>query len=402
MTRQRPLHPFPARMAPEIALDAIKGLQPGDIVLDPMTGSGTVLHHAAMNGFSTVGFDLDPLAILMTTVATQRVDLEKLKTLSELVLAEAKKIQLKNVSIPWIDNDEETIRFIKFWFAKKQEKDLRKFAFILNNYKRRYPNCIEIDVLRLALSRIIITKKIGASLAWDISHSRPHKVKTENSFDVFVGYENSIRAISKILIQQTLIKLNGDVRLSDARNLKSIPDNSIDQIITSPPYLNAIDYMRGHKFSLIWLGYTISDLRKIRSVTVGAEKKISNSTIDESIHKIYRRVLKNHQLSSKHESMVMRYIDDSINIMNEISRVLKLGKKATLVIGDSTLNGIFIRNSQVFREAGKLCGLSLKNMRKRAIPLNKRYLPVPKNEANSLSKRMKDELILTFEKSHVN
>ena len=45
------------------------------------------------------------------------------------------------------------------------------------------PNHIR-DCLWLALSRIIVTKHVGATLAWDVSHSRPHKVRTENDFDV--------------------------------------------------------------------------------------------------------------------------------------------------------------------------------------------------------------------------
>ena len=44
------------------------------------------------------------------------------------------------------------------------------------------------NALKLAISRTIITKKVGASLAWDVSHSRPHKVKTDNDYDVLAGF----------------------------------------------------------------------------------------------------------------------------------------------------------------------------------------------------------------------
>ena len=49
-------------------------------------------------------------------------------------------------------------------------------------------------------------------------------------------------------------------------------DESIDMVITSPPYLNAIDYLRGHRLSLVWLGHQLSGLRMIRSGSVGAER----------------------------------------------------------------------------------------------------------------------------------
>ncbi|MEI2740567.1 MAG: hypothetical protein V9F01_17470 [Chitinophagaceae bacterium] len=63
-----------------------------------------------------------------------------------------------------------------------------------------------------------------------------------------------------------------NVQLGDARNLKEVDDKSVSAIITSPPYLNALDYMRGHKLSLVWLGYRIDDLGEVRSNSIGVEK----------------------------------------------------------------------------------------------------------------------------------
>lgn len=66
-----PVHPFPARMAPEIAFRRLRRLPPGSVILDPMAGSGTVLRHATELGHKAIGFDLDPLAVLMTQVWTR-------------------------------------------------------------------------------------------------------------------------------------------------------------------------------------------------------------------------------------------------------------------------------------------------------------------------------------------
>ena len=55
------------------------------------------------------------------------------------------------------------------------------------------------DVLRLALSRIIITKNLGASLARDVSHSRPHKVAEVSSFEVPPAFERSVRELRRLL-----------------------------------------------------------------------------------------------------------------------------------------------------------------------------------------------------------
>ena len=56
------VHPFPARMAPGLALDLIAECRSPLRILDPMSGSGTVLAVAQSKGHHAVGVDLDPLA----------------------------------------------------------------------------------------------------------------------------------------------------------------------------------------------------------------------------------------------------------------------------------------------------------------------------------------------------
>jgi len=398
MIKQKYIHPFPARMAPEIAIQALEDLKKGDVILDPMVGSGTVLHQAALNGFSPVGFDLDPLAVLMSKVSTANINVTKLSELYDAIWNDIKCIRLNQIVLPWIDEDLETADFIKFWFARKQINDLRKVAYVLYKYKLHYPRTVEIDALRIALSRIIITKKVGASLAWDISHSRPHKMRESNDYDVIEGFAKSVATVKKYLEQQSNIEIKGEIKRGDARNLSSIPNESIDKVITSPPYLNAIDYMRGNKFSLVWLGFSIPGLRDIRSNSIGAEKKLDADQNQERIDKIFNNIFQDAPLLSKQQSMIKRYINDSIFLMAEIARVLKRGKKATLVVGNSNLSGVYIENSEIFNQAAILVGLNLVDSRKREIPLNKRYLPILTDDINALNKRMKHEIIMTFSK----
>src|ERR1044072_253056 len=71
---RHPIHPFPARMSPGIALAALGNAGPGLRVLDPMAGSGTALAVARANGHPALGFDLDPLAVLLAGVWTSTVD----------------------------------------------------------------------------------------------------------------------------------------------------------------------------------------------------------------------------------------------------------------------------------------------------------------------------------------
>ena len=68
-------HPFPARMPLAVAQLLIEQLtDPGATVLDPMVGSGTTLVAAKQLGREGIGFDLDPLAVLLARVANQTAD----------------------------------------------------------------------------------------------------------------------------------------------------------------------------------------------------------------------------------------------------------------------------------------------------------------------------------------
>ena len=149
----RPIHPFPARMAPEIALSECEKLTRGSLILDPMAGSGTVLRYASEHGHHAVGFDLDPLAVLMAKVWTTPVDVENLRRRASSTLREAREQGEGTVRLRWIDGDPGTRRFVNYWFGLKQRRPLRALASDLS--RRRGPVAA---ALKVALSRLIITK----------------------------------------------------------------------------------------------------------------------------------------------------------------------------------------------------------------------------------------------------
>lgn len=88
----KPIHPFPARMAADIALKELASFPPRSLILDPMAGSGTVLRAAAEQGYKGLGFDLDPLAVLMTKVWTTYVRPDELCDAACRVTARAQNV----------------------------------------------------------------------------------------------------------------------------------------------------------------------------------------------------------------------------------------------------------------------------------------------------------------------
>ena len=168
------VHPFPARMAPGIALRVVGEKEKPLRILDPMMGSGTVLALAQANGHKTIGIDIDPLAVLISKVWTRTINREKALLEAAEVLRRAQRkaasLTVKN-SFPK-GADDETRNFITYWFDPVVRKQLTALAWAINDVKSERVR----DVLWCAISRLIIVKKVGVSLAMDLSHSRPHKV----------------------------------------------------------------------------------------------------------------------------------------------------------------------------------------------------------------------------------
>ncbi len=391
------VHPFPARMGPDLAIERLVRIAKPSVVLDPMTGSGTVLRHASELGHTAIGRDLDPLAILMARVWTTPVDraaVEKQLVKLLKIVAEAEP----RPQLGWIDDDQETKAFIDFWFAARQQNDLRRITFALQQLTtRKLDEDAEqgLNVLRLALSRIIITKDGGASLGRDISHSRPHKVKKPTEYDVISGFSLSVQQILDRL-SKDVPKGGVTVKLGDARFLKDVEQGTIDVVLTSPPYLNAIDYMRGHRLSLVWLGYGVSELRKIRARSIGSERGPEVGWRRHEFGNILEALGEIDRLPSGEVRMVERYAEDIYRLMAELVRVLHKDGRIFLVIGDSCLRKVLVSNSEGFVAAGKMVGLRLTRRVVRDLPTRKRYLPMPKGKTGSLGKRMRTENVLSF------
>lgn len=369
-------------MAPELALAALKKAPKHAVVLDPMCGSGTVLRHARERGMSAFGYDIDPLAILVTRVTCTRADAAYVQRAACKVVQEAKRIPAPD--LPWLDTDPPTTEFVNFWFHAQQQQQLRRLAFLLHTRSGKIA-----DVLRVALSRTIITKDAGASRARDVSHSRPHRVRDTNNYDVYSGFLQAIKKIAPLV--DTVAPGKVSVEQRDARCLPSSLTGKIDLVVTSPPYLNAIDYMRGHRMSLVWLGYQIGQLSTLRSNSVGAERypdRQANSEIGIAPRYV--------GLSPRQQGMLDRYASDASVFMGQLTRVLGPRGEAVLVMGDSTLSGTFIQNSIIIQKAAENSGFVLAKKRTRPLPTSSRYLPPPTSTDSALSKRMRHEVIMHF------
>jgi DNA modification methylase len=388
------IHPFPARMAPELALSKTEALPVGSVILDPMAGSGTVLQAAGRHGHRCIGFDVDPLAVMISKVSTCKLHDDRFLHLVDRLIETARVVDLRSSKLPWFDK--ETREFSEYWFATHQRRALSRLAYVLNTRRAFLDGSPESIAVRIALSRLIITKDRGASLARDVSHSRPHRVTRHNDFDVYSELYRSAQIVKSRLAERPQSR-RALVRCGDARVLPWIRDHSVDMVMTSPPYLNAIDYMRGHRLSLIWLGRTLRQLRDIRSNSVGAERGPDNPSNLEEAQKISGALGRINNLPSRERSMIDRYSLDLLLIATQTARVLKPSGRAIFVVGNSCLRDVFVSNARGLEVAAHRAGLKLVDESVRKLPTGSRYLPMPETKTSALGRRMRTEAILTFE-----
>ena len=367
-------------MAPELALKTIRSLPKDAIILDPLSGSGTVLRAGVENGNRCLGFDLDPLAVLMGRVWTS--------PLADGLFGEARKVvesakTMRDAPMPW-GVSAETQAFAEFWFEERQLADLSALAQALTRYEG-----VHRDALMLALSRLIITKEKGASIARDTSHSRPHRVFYNNDFDVFRTLPIAAKRIEEGIRTKNIFG-NARVQLADARKLP-LAAASVDAIITSPPYLNAIDYMRGHRLALIWLGYRLDELASVRAVSIGAEAALK--TGPELTLPPFEIAA---ALTPSKARVVERYRTDIYRLMIELRRVVKPGGQVLVIVGNSNIAGVRVSNADINHVSATQAGFTLVSRFDRALPSQSRYLPTPKAEGNALGRRMLTETVLAF------
>lgn len=379
----KPIHPFPARMAPDIVRDVVAHLRPGQRVIDPMCGSGTVLRAGVNAGLQCVGYDIDPLAVLMARCWTTPVAPHRLLHDAHIIAERASLIPDRLAVVPW--RDDETDEFARYWFGEEQLVALAKLAEVL-----RFTRLRTRDVLRLCLSRLVITKDSGASLARDVSHSRPHRVTDTNDFDVLANFIRSARRVAQSMESEG-IKGSARVQLGDAREITEAA-SYFDVAVTSPPYLNAIDYLRGHRLALIWLGFDVPSLRKARSDQIGAEKALETAPFE--VLPFVRQVGAK-EPTERYVGWLRRYATDMSQVLTSLRRVVRRTGKIVIVVGNSVIRGSEFDNAGVIVRCAQDLSLELVDRRERSISPRRRYLPPPGGES-ALAQRMRSESVLTF------
>lgn len=250
------LFPYRGKFHPQLirALLNVLKLKPGNIVLDPMAGSGTLPVEANLLGIDAIAIDLSPFCSLMSKVKTFALNLD-LKTLSSITKNPEKILSKLNTSkIP---------------------------DYFISEAADNKKNYYEITLLAF-LDAMGFVKRSNSPLSQLFPRVLQRYIATIKNFQT-ARQKLALKIGTSQIIQGSILQL-------------PLKDNSIDAIITSPPYSFAIDYLKNDQPQLEYLGCTLASLKNdmigLQGSSVKDKLKTYFNKMDTALKEM-RRVAKN-------------------------------------------------------------------------------------------------------------
>jgi DNA modification methylase len=402
-------HPFPAKFPPQLPELLIERLsEPGDVVFDPMLGSGTTLVEAVRLGRRAVGCDIDPLARIIAAAKLTPIDpLAALQT-GQAVLKAAKNDYWEEG--PRLQQelelrfDAKTGEFVDYWFLRQHQLEL----LALLQRIEAIPKGGTRDFLQVVFSSTIIAKSGGVSLARDLAHTRPHRDTKKTPNSAFLEFAKRLDRNVATLARSEPTAINGTGGTASSRSPDAVaihaasaadtglPSASVDLIVTSPPYANnAIDYMRAHKFSLVWFGWKIADLAKIRRQYLGHDTA-SSTGYDDLPDQCERTLARLSERDTKKARALRRYFGEMSAVIAEMQRVLKKDRAAIVVVGTSNLRGIDVETHKGLAAIAESIGFDIAGIGVRRLDRDKRMMPARWNglRQSQIEERMHEECVI--------
>jgi DNA modification methylase len=382
-------HRYPAKFIPHIpkwAIDKYLNGSSGKTILDPFCGSGTTLVEGILAGHNVIGIDIDPLSVMIAKVKTTRVDAKLLKTIS-IWLVKKIRINKRGEYKPECET-------IEHWFTKDAIKKLSVIRSLINRIPDKFGNSKKVrdiqELLLICFSSVIrrASNADNESQKTYVSHT---KIKEpEEVYSLFFSQLDLFNDRAIIFSGKTNSKLkNKIICFSSTESLdKKLNGQKIDLVVTSPPYIKAIDYIYNQMVELFWIG----DLFQMQTQSKQNNKKkeyIGNkhlqkvefnhytpyntilgiAKLDEKLQQVYDIDKKNGQ---KHAYVTFKYFAEMEKHFAEIQRRINKGTHYVMVIGDSSVSGVYIDTADYLTEIAARNGLRI--MSKWGYKIKNRYM----------------------------
>ncbi|MCB9149548.1 MAG: hypothetical protein H6641_12380 [Caldilineaceae bacterium] len=404
------LHAFAAKCPPQLVRYGLRYYSKyGDVVVDPMMGSGTTIVESKLMGRNAIGYDLDPLSTLLAGVKSTEIQDEALASAAEQIIASARidfELWCSYPDTPKLASraTPPDFRNRDYWFLPEVAAALSLLSYYIS----------EADTTEnvrhfcwIAFSSLILAKNSVAN-ARDIVHSRHHHKHHDQAPDVITKFSQRITRMRKQMAEYRQLSkkhetIKTKVEKADARKLP-LDDEQADLVFTSPPYVTALDYPRAHFLAIPWmydvLGLELSDYIKQAPIYIGSERGSQPRTLEIdpelSKHSLSMDTLDKLTVkSTRHAKLLYRYMVDMHSSLNEMSRVLRTHKHIIIVVCPSHMRKVDVPTHDILVELGRDAGLKLKQKHTRTISKRKRILPYMKE---AFGQRMSTEYVLVFQK----
>jgi len=387
------LHPYFGKVDPSIASAMIeKFSSPGDIVLDPFCGSGTVLHEATRLGRCAIGWDSSPLAVLIATAKVLGLRPEERTELSAMcheleAFSNRTSLFRRDVPVNSVHPEMPRVHDVNSWFAPNALVELAFLRKYLQDKTGTLTPAARI-LVDVAMSRIVVA---ASNQQGESSYRRI--AKPDHPGRVIALFTDSLRTVqtSAAAFQRlrgdnertlTLSEEFHEVRWSDVwvrtycRDSRVSHPDSLQNaalVVSSPPYLMSWDYGLYHKFRFYWLGW---DLDKYEHTEIGRHLR-------------------------RKKDDVASYKDDMARAFRSFSSWLHHDAHVVLVNAPSVVYGEEVDTNRLLGECGREAGWMLRE----CIPTleipgphHGMYASLPRRGAKAAGKKGKREHVLIFQR----
>ena len=320
-------------------------------VLDPFVGSGTTLLAASSAGCNSTGWEAQDLIYRIAEAKLQCVHAD-----TSILRAAAVRIVERASGASPTRNYQDESDLLRRCYTEEALAELRALQTALVN---------EIDTLDLSvwtllwlgLLSILRPASHAGTAQWQYIQPRKSKTKV---LGVLAGFRAKAEQIASD-IDLVAQRFTGQMAVlpHDARQSAPIPDNSVDLVLTSPPYANNFDYADATRLEMTFLDEVSSwsDLKQIREPLIHACSQHmagydASTVIDDPIldpivdrlRPIYEqlsevRITRGGQKA--YHSMVVAYFHDMASVWHNLRAAVRPGGKALFVVGDSAPYGVY-------------------------------------------------------------
>ncbi|QOZ74545.1 hypothetical protein XH83_03175 [Bradyrhizobium sp. CCBAU 53351] len=243
---------------------------------------------------------------------------------------------------------------VKLWYKKTVANDLAKLAYTINRIRsndvREFMQlCLSVCARRMSRAdpRLSVPVRInpGRKKQYGTHYEQLRKhLRAADTQSTITAFDEIVKRNCSRLRELDELPVSPLVQIHDeARHLdKAIDRNSVDLIITSPPYIGAQKYIRASSFGIGWLGLSEDSLRTIEDQNIGREhfpKRTYEEQIKTGISRADRQLSSIRNINPLRAHIAAEYLREMRDSLKAMHASLRVGGNLVLVVGPNTICG---------------------------------------------------------------